>query len=198
MLDFGLRVTGGRGGVVENIYISDIEMMNITTQAISFNLYYSGKSASEDPGTATPLTVEKLLPVTEETPQFKNIFIRDVNCHEALQGIFLQGLPEMNLDNIRLENIRMEADYGLICTDARNVKIKNLTLKTKKAPEIDLKNSTDITIDGLVTINKGLPLVRISGGRTGNIILKNTGIDSQEKQIAIGKEVAKNLVHVAE
>ncbi|MDP3180836.1 MAG: glycoside hydrolase family 28 protein, partial [Bacteroidota bacterium] len=100
--DVGLRFKSnrGRGGVVENIYISNIEMMNIPTQAISFNLFYSGRSASEDLEAGTDGTVAKLLPVTEETPQFKNIFIRNVNCKGAMLGIQLQGLPEMNLENV--------------------------------------------------------------------------------------------------
>ena len=197
--DVGLRFKSnrGRGGVVENIYISDIEMMNIPTQAISFNLYYSGKSASEDLDAGESGAGEKLLPVTEETPQFKNIFIRDVNCKGALQGIFLQGLPEMNLENIRLENIQMEADFGMICTDAKNIIIKNLTLKTKKTPVIELRNSADVTIDGLVVKNDALPLIRVSGSRTGNTVFKNAGVIDPEKQLDIEKEVGKDLVKVA-
>lgn len=197
--DVGLRFKSnrGRGGVVENIYISDIEMMNIPTQAISFNLYYNGRSASEDIEAGENGSVEKLLPVTEETPQFKNIFIRDVNCKGASQGIFLQGLPEMNLENIRLENIQMEADYGMICTDAKNVTVKNLTLITKKSPAINLRNSIDIQIDGLNFQQGILPVIHISGIKTGNTVFKNTGITNKEKQVLIEKEVAKDVVHVA-
>ena len=196
--DVGLRFKSnrGRGGVVENIYISDIEMINIPTQAISFNLYYSGRSASEDIEAGDNSSVEKLLPVTEETPQFKNIFIHDVNCKGALQGIFLQGLPEMMLENIQLENIRMEADYGMICTDAKNVKIKNLTLKTKKTPAIELRNSADVTINGLEVQTGTLPLIHISGSSTGNTVFKNAGLINPEKQLDIEKEVGKDLVKV--
>jgi polygalacturonase len=196
--DVGLRFKSnrGRGGVVQNIYISDVEMMNIPTQAISFNLYYSGRSASEDLEEGSGGKVEKLLPVTEETPQFKNIYIRNVNCKGAMQGIFLQGLPEMNLENIVLENIRMECDYGLICSDSKNVKIKNLILKTTKTPMIDLKNSAEVIIDGLITINEGMPLIRVSGSRTGKTILKNMGITNPEKQVVFEKEVNKSEVQV--
>jgi len=196
--DVGLRFKSnrGRGGVVENIYISDIEMINIPTQAISFNLYYSGRSASEDIEAGDNSSVEKLLPVTEETPQFKNIFIHDVNCKGALQGIFLQGLPEMMLENIQLENIRMEADYGMICTDAKNVKIKNLTLKTKKTPAIELRNSADVTINGLEIQTGTLPLIHISGSSTGNTVFKNAGLINPEKQLDIEKEVGKVMVKV--
>lgn len=194
--DVGLRFKSnrGRGGVVENIFISDIEMMNIPTQAISFNLYYNGRSASEDLESGENGSVEKLLPVTDETPQFKDIFIRDVNCKGALQGILLQGLPEMNLENIRLENIQIEADYGMICTDAKNVTIKNLTLKTKKRPVIDLKNSINVTIDGMKVQPGIFPVVQISGARTGTTVFKYAGLTNPDKQLIIGKEVVKGMV----
>ena len=47
--DVGLRFKSnrGRGGIVENLFFSDIDMINIPTQAISFNMYYGGLSVSE-------------------------------------------------------------------------------------------------------------------------------------------------------
>ena len=196
--DVGLRFKSnrGRGGVVENIYISNIGMMNIPTQAISFNLYYSGRSASEDMEAGADGQAPALLPVTEETPQFKNIFIRDVNCKGAYQGIFLQGLPEMNLENIQLENIQMESDYGMVCSDASGVKIKNLTLITKKSPVADFKNSKDVVVDGMFTQSEAFPIVKVSGSLTGSTVLKNLGVTNPEKQLIIGKEVPKNAVQL--
>ncbi|MBV5314638.1 MAG: right-handed parallel beta-helix repeat-containing protein [Prolixibacteraceae bacterium] len=196
--DVGLRFKSnrGRGGVVENIYISNIEMINIPTQAISFNLFYSGRSASEDLEAGADGTVAKLLPVSEETPQFKNIFIKNVNCKGALLGIQLQGLPEMNLENVELENIRMEADYGLTCADASGVKIKNLTLITKKMPVADFKNSKDVVVDGLITQSDVFPLIQVSGPATANTVFKNLGLTNPEKQLVLGKEVPKNAVQL--
>lgn len=194
--DVGLRFKSnrGRGGVVENIFISNIEMINIPTQAISFNLYYSGKSASEDKESGSNLQSSSLLPVTEETPQFKNIYISNVNCKGAYQGIFLQGLPEMNLENIRLENIQIESDYGMIITDAKGIQIKNLNLQTQKTPVIDLKNSTDVIVDGLKTQETSNPIIRLAGLRMGNTVLKNVGITNLDKQVVFGKEVPVNNV----
>ena len=196
--DVGLRFKSnrGRGGVVENIYISNIEMMNIPTQAISFNLFYSGRSASEDLEAGADGMVAKLLPVTVETPQFKNIFIRNVNCKGAMLGIQLQGLPEMNLENVQMENIKMEADYGLTCNDASGVKIKNLTLITKKTPVADFNNSKDVVVDGLFSQADVFPIVKVSGSMTGSMVLKNVVITNPEKQMVIGKEVPKNVVQL--
>jgi len=196
--DVGLRFKSnrGRGGVVENIYISNVEMMNIPTQAISFNLYYGGKSASEAMADGDANDDRTVQPVSEETPQFKNIFIRDVNCKGANQGIFLQGLPEMYLENVQLENIKMEADYGLICGDARGVKIKNLTLITTKTPVVDLRNSINVSIDGLVAKAGTQPLIHVSGAKTGEILIKNAGIIQLDQQVMIEKDVPKDMVKV--
>lgn len=196
--DVGLRFKSnrGRGGVVENIYISNIEMMNIPTQAISFNLYYSGRSVSEDLEAGADGEVPALLPVTEETPQFKNIFIRDMNCKGAMTGIFLQGLPEMKLENIELTNIYMDVDYGLVCIDADQVKIKNLNMKTKHTPAVDLQNSANVSVDGLITKAGQYPIVKVSGSQTGATSFINAGFTNPEKQLVVGKEVPKNMVEI--
>jgi len=89
--DVGIRFKSnrGRGGVVEDISFDNITMINIPTQAISFNLYYGGNEGGGD------LVLEEGLPqVTEETPEFKNIVIRNVTCKGAKDALFLQGLPE--------------------------------------------------------------------------------------------------------
>lgn len=43
--DVGLRFKSkrGRGGIVENIWITNVSMMDIPTEPITFNLYYGGK-----------------------------------------------------------------------------------------------------------------------------------------------------------
>ncbi|MEI7423268.1 MAG: glycoside hydrolase family 28 protein [Prolixibacteraceae bacterium] len=197
--DVGLRFKSnrGRGGVVENIYISDIEMINIPAQAISFNLFYSGKSTAEELEAGSDGQQPKLLPVTEETPQFKNIYFRNINCKGAFQGIFLQGLPELNLENIQMENIRIEADYGLICSDTKGLKIKNLTILTTKSPVMDFKNAKNVEIDGVKTVPGLLPMVHLAGSVSENIVLKNAVITDPGKQIVVGKEVKSNALQLA-
>ena len=196
--DVGLRFKSnrGRGGVVQNIYISDIEMINIPAQAISFDLYYGGKSPSEAMDDGGKKSEQISQPVSEETPQFRDIFIRDIHCKGAFQAIFLQGLPEMNLENIQLENISMEATSGLTCIDANHIRIKNLTLMNKKMPVVDLKNCRNITFDGLKSSSGSLPLFHVSGAKTENVSLRNSGISSAEKELVIEKEVPANSVRV--
>ncbi len=106
--DVGIRFKSnrGRGGVVENIWFNDILMTEIPTQAISFNLYYSGLSVSEilAEGRNVETTTGDIPPVTEETPCFRNISMKNITCRGAEQAIFLQGLPELNLENVSSED----------------------------------------------------------------------------------------------
>ena len=175
--DVGLRFksTRGRGGVVENIYISNVRMRDIPTNAISFNLFYSGRSASEVLELGSDGKPPELLPVTEETPQFRNITIRDITCDGARTGILLQGLPEMNLANVQLDNIRMRCEYGLQCTDVDNVRISNLTLETKKFPVVELKHARNLQIDGFEHNASQEDLIfKVDGYRTAGIVIRNT------------------------
>lgn len=195
--DVGLRFKSnrGRGGVVENIHISYIRMTDIPTQAISFDLYYGGKSVAEMlEGEGQQVTAE-IMPVTEETPRFKDIFIREVTCKGALQAIFLQGLPEMNLENIVLEQILMEADKGLTCTDARGVHLRGVTLITREQPAAEFFNSSGVTTEEISFPGAPQAYITISGPRTRNIHLKawnadykvNIGGDADARQVNVAR-----------
>lgn len=194
--DVGLRFKSnrGRGGVVENIHISHIRMTDIPTQAISFDLYYGGKSVAEMlEGEGQQVTAE-IMPVTEETPRFKDIFIREVTCKGALQAIFLQGLPEMNLENIVLEQILMEADKGLTCTDARGVHLRGVTLITRDQPAAEFFNSSGVTTEEISFPGALQAYITISGPRTRNIHLKAWNADYK---VNIGGDADARQVNVA-
>ncbi len=189
--DVGLRFKSnrGRGGVVENIFMSDIRMTDIPTQAISFDLYYGGKSVSEMLESGGQTGTGDLLPVTEETPSFRNIFIRNISCKGAVQAVFLQGLPEMNLDNILLENLQMETDKGLTCIDASRVRINGLKLITKELPAMEFINSREVEAGNISLPKHQGTLVTIKGNRTQSIGLKGSGGVTFEKVTALGTEV---------
>jgi polygalacturonase len=191
--DVGLRFKSnrGRGGIVENIFMSGIQMVNIPAQAISFDLYYMGKSASEMIEDGDQQVIAAGIPVTEETPVFRNISIRDITCKGALQAIFLQGLPEMNLQNIKLENILMEADKGVTCIDADQVKISGLKLTTKKVPVMEFVNSRNITVENLTLNSTSGNSISVNGNRTQNIYLKGIDNKSLEKVTSIKSDVDK-------
>lgn len=135
--DNGLRFksTRGRGGVVENIYISDVYMANIKSDAILYDLYY-GKKDKE----------RTSMPANEATPQFKNIYMKNIVCKKANRAILLQGLPEMKLRDIFLEDVIIEADRGIDCIDAENITLKNVRIVTDDEPVMHQSYSENIII----------------------------------------------------
>ncbi|MCX6333349.1 MAG: glycoside hydrolase family 28 protein [Bacteroidia bacterium] len=190
--DVGIRFKSnrGRGGIVEDIYFSDINMIDIPTQAISFNLYYGGME-----GGGAEAADEVMPPVTEETPVFRNITIRNVTCKGAFQAVFLQGLPEQNLENITLENINMEADYGMTCIDANGVLIKGMRLVTKNSPVITINNSQRIDIEKMdIPANLKIP-VNITGKRSKDITIDMIG-RSNKGNVAIDGETDTETIKI--
>jgi polygalacturonase len=197
--DVGLRFKSnrGRGGVVENIFFSDINMINIPTQAISFNLYYGGLSASEmiAEGNNDAATDQEVPPVNEETPVFRNISIKNLTCKGALQAVFLQGLPEKNLENIILENIDIEADNGMECKDASGISIKGMRLITKNFPALKIYDSQNVDIEKFEIPGSQNPCINIKGDKSRNIFVRMTN-PAIKGNALIGEEVDAGTVEI--
>ena len=148
--DVGLRFKSmrGRGGVVENIYISDISMFDIVTDSYLFDLYYGGKSASEALADGDETQPETLIPaVTEETPVFRNIYVKNLFSRNARRAMFFNGLPEMNITNINVENASISARYGANLSEATGVNFKNVHLFAEEGPALILNNVKDFKSD---------------------------------------------------
>ncbi len=181
--DVGIRFKSnrGRGGLVENIWLNDIIMTNIPSQAISFNLYYGGLSVSEmlAEGKSGETTEGLIPPVTDETPHFRNISMKNIICRGAEQAIYLQGLPELNLENVTMENIDMTAESGMTCIDSRGIIIRKMRLVTEKKPLLKILNSTDVDIRGLIVPELTEGLFDISGDSSHGITIETVTPDGK-------------------
>ncbi len=170
--DVGLRfkTNRGRGGVVENIYIKNISMRNIVTDAILFDMYYMGKS----PGEAESSGTETVPPVTEATPQFRNFYVDNVVCIGAEKGLQVRGLPEMNIKNIYLSNLIFKTNKGADIIEGSNINLKNVYFDCKDtSPLINIANSNNISFDHVTYSNAQL-LFSVSGKNTTQIKISNT------------------------
>ncbi|WP_316765613.1 glycoside hydrolase family 28 protein [Pedobacter frigiditerrae] len=176
--DIGLRfkTTRGRGGVVEKIFVKNINMKDIVGEAILFDMYY----AAVDP---VPLKGEKrdapkveLLPVTEETPIFRDFHITDVVCDGASKAVFIRGLPELSISNITLDNLNIKADEGVDIQEAKNVSLNNVNLIVANSnPLINIQNGNTINFKN-INYNAAQLLFRITGDR--NSAIKTSGLDA--------------------
>jgi polygalacturonase len=149
--DVGLRFksTRGRGGLVENVFMSNIDMIDIPTEAIRFNMFYEGNSPvlEEDQDAGDEARDEKLVAVTEETPSFRNIFMKHIRVIGSKKAAFLMGLPEMKLENVHLENAVFEVEEGITIIDGLNISLKNVKVIQENGPGLIIYNSEDIDIN---------------------------------------------------
>jgi polygalacturonase len=194
--DVGLRFKSnrGRGGVVENIFISDIFMTDIPSQAISFDLYYGGKSIAETLEEGGTPVVNKMIPVDEKTPQFKNIIIKNITIAGAAQAVFLQGLPEMNLENIEISNLKAKADKGFTIVDANGIKITNATLDIKDSAVFDVYNVKNMSLKNIEFNSTSAKAVSINGEASDKIVLSSSANTDFSKKTFIGEKVPKGAV----
>lgn len=180
--DIGLRfkTVRGRGGVVERIYASNINMKDIVNEAILFDMYYF----------ASPKIVDGIpqvdyLPVTEATPAFKDFYFDNIVCNGSSQAIFVRGLPEMHIANINLSNMVLQAKKGIECIEGTGINFKNIQLVTKEtSPVINVINSDKILFQN-ISYNSGAEvLLKLSGNKTSNIKLSGTNT-SNAKQVSV-------------
>lgn len=120
--DVGIRFKSamGRGGVVEDIVIRNINMMNIPGEAIIFTMGYvlSTFSRSEE---AVKDKYDKA-----DVPEFCNIRIENVNCINAGTGLKVQGLEILPVHDITLENVNIQASKYVELENAENIIFKNV------------------------------------------------------------------------
>ena len=128
--DVGLRFksTRGRGGIVENIFIRNISMTDIKTDAITFNMYYGGKSVAEMLADGDNPDNTTKMPVTEETPIFRHIDIRNIVCNGAGRAMEFNGLPEMPIEDITLKDVRIIAKQDAVFSNYKDVKKENVNI----------------------------------------------------------------------
>jgi len=186
--DVGLRFKSnrGRGGVVENIYVKNIYMLNIVTDSFLFDLYYGGKSASEslsdNPSGTKDLNV---VPVTDETPCFRNIYVKNLVSRNARRAMYFNGLPEMNISNINLENAVITAKLGAELVESDGVKFTNVTVLPTEGAAFILKNVKNFTAKDLKYPAGLQQPFEINGVKTKNIILPVT---SENKSLVLRSE----------
>jgi len=194
--DIGLRfkTTRGRGGVVEHIYINNINMKNIPGEAILFDMYYMAKDPIALAGETREAPKVVMQPVTEATPQFKNIFIKNVVCDGAEKALFIRGLPEMNINNINIENFTASSDHGIEISEAKNINLKNVNvIAAKPGPLVTVLNSNDLKFQSLNTDKQAE--IKVAGDRTANILWQNSAaIDASRSVYEFGS--TQNVIQV--
>ncbi len=182
--DIGIRfkTTRGRGGVVEDIYMRNINMKDIVAEAILFDMYYESKSPAplngEQRAAPAPISVVR----SETTPLFRKLYVDNVVCDGAEKAVFVRGLPEMNIQQIYLSNMTLQSERAVVMEEAQGINFNNIRFITKgNYPVFDITNSKDISINNVIYDDGVESLFSINGDRNANISVGSTRIKGAKK-----------------
>jgi polygalacturonase len=185
--DIGLRFKSARdrGGLVDQIYIKNIYMKDIVNEAILFNTYYENSG-----------TNEKVFPVTDRTPIFKNIFIDSVYCKGAKRAVSADGLPEMPIQDIKISNSYISADRGFESKYAKGFSLNNVEIVPEAGPVFNLNESSDFTLNKILYPEHSAVFMNVSGKNTKSISVENTKINDKNRQIKFSDGLDKDIVNI--
>ncbi len=133
--DRGIRLKSrrGRGGIVENIRVSNIIMQEVK-EAIVMNMFY--ESGPPHPS------------VADAIPIFRNIQMSQIQISNSVKFGYLRGLKDMPLQNIRLSDISCNSQTGLACQDIKGLELYNIKVDVEKGPALDCTMVADLNIRG--------------------------------------------------
>lgn len=204
--DRGIRIKSmrGRGGIVEEIRVSNIVMKNIQMEAIKLNMEYHKTS-------------DEL--VSERTPRFRNIHISNVTATQTKQAGLLIGLDEMSIENVTFNNINIDADKGFEIKNVNNIEFHNVTVNTSIGPVLKAETVRNLEIDGVKTLNSNsksstielkniegafihsanpIPItteyLNISGSQCKNIVILGNNFRNIRTAVVINSDVPKGAV----
>lgn len=161
--DRGIRMKSrrGRGGVVENINVSNIIMDHVLCP-FTMNLYYHCNGAKGD----KVVSDKNARPVDEGTPAFRNIHFSHINATGvSIAAGYLYGLAEMPLEDISLSDVSIEISQnaapgypemaddiplmtraGFFIRNARRLRLDRVRVVGQIGAAFDLDGSVDAEI----------------------------------------------------
>lgn len=123
--DIGVRFKSaiGRGGVVEDITIKNINMSRIIGEAFIFTMGYVLVNIEDT-------NEGKVTTDLEDIPEFKNIYLDNILCSESKLALKVEGLKEKPIHDIYISNSFIVSDSDFKINLAKNIFLKNTKIKT--------------------------------------------------------------------
>lgn len=104
-----------RGGVIENIYLRDIRVGEVSSAAIHINQNYSEKSDT--------------IYGPEKYTTFRNIFVENLFCGRSEYAVEINGMEEQPVENVKIIDCRFEnVEKGNVLEFVNGLLLKNVLI----------------------------------------------------------------------
>ena len=149
--DIGIRIKTmrGRGGVVEDVRVSNVTMYNIVNEGILITLRYQ------------PAKPE---PLSERTPAVRNVHLSNINIREAQRPVAIYGLEERAVTQISFNDIRSFSKKGILLENASDISFHDMKMEIAGGSPLEAKDSQGISWDMVSVISpvRDLPYLKFT------------------------------------
>ncbi|WP_461633858.1 glycoside hydrolase family 28 protein [Labilibaculum euxinus] len=178
--DRGIRIKTmrGRGGVVEDVRVSNVIMHNMLREGVMINMHYHE-------------TPEE--PVSERTPAIRNVYLSNIRMTNANKGIAIYGLKERSAEQISFNDIQIDAKTGVTGDYASNIDMKNIRLSVSNGNAIEFNHSEKIQISDLTVYNLSADASVIKLDSCSDILVNNCFQPTELPVFIEGNQSVTNL-----
>jgi polygalacturonase len=173
---FCFSASRGRGGIVEDIDIHDIDLGELSDDCIRL-------SAASESGSRRG-----------RGPDFRKIVLRNIACRQAKVAVHLEGLPDQLLENIELHKVIIVSQQGLFCSLANGVKLNDVKIKPSIGPALAIRDSRRVTIDGMHQEQLHGIFLEVRGRQTREIVLRHGKRQKHRPSVVVGIDVPKDAI----
>jgi polygalacturonase len=132
--DRGIRIKTmrGRGGVIEDILVSNVMMYNMVNEGVLITLRYQSTKPE---------------PLSERTPTARNIQISGVIVRGGDRPVAIYGLEEMAVSQVSFSNIQSTTKRGILLENTSDISFHDMKMEIKEGSALEVKDSKGITYD---------------------------------------------------
>jgi polygalacturonase len=149
--DRGIRVKTmrGRGGVIEDLQISNIVMNNMVNEGVLITLRYQ---------------TTKPEPLSERTPTANSINISNITIRGAQRPIAIYGLEERDVKQVSISDMQSFSDKGILVENGSGISFHDMKLEIKEGSALEVKDSKNISYDRISVISPEnlSPIIKLS------------------------------------
>jgi polygalacturonase len=180
--DRGIRIKTmrGRGGVVEDILISNIVMYNMQNEGILITLRYQATQPE---------------PLSERTPSVNNVQISGIIIRAAQRPVALYGLEEMDISQISFSDMQIFSTRGILIENTSGVNFHDIRMEITEGNPLEATDSKKINWD-MISVTK--PLINMPYLKLTNCqdIKVTNCYQSEDIPLFIGEDERSEKIYV--
>jgi polygalacturonase len=152
----GLRFKSAlnRGGVVEDIYLSNIKMADIRDPFqinLNWNPSYSYSKLPEPyVWDSIPehwrVMLTPVVPAEKGLPKFRNIHFTDIQAHSCKTALICEGVEASTVDSFSLKNVHITAENPGHMYWAKDWKLDNVSIGGENGEKVDIRNTENVSL----------------------------------------------------